>query len=74
MEEHNNTIEKVNRRKIIVEDKINMEECNNILEKFNRPWTRNGWSLQIASENLKRDSEIVIAAVKQNGKALQFTS
>ena len=74
MEERNNIIEQVNIRKISVGDKINMEERNNILETLNGPRSRDGWALKDASENLKRDSEIVMAAVKQYGNALEFAS
>ena len=74
MEERNNIIEKLNIRKISVEDEINMEERNNILERLKGPWSLNGWHLKDASDHLKRDSEIVMAAVKQNGNALEFAS
>ena len=43
MEELNNIIEKLNIRKISVEDKINMEERNNILELLKRPSSWVGW-------------------------------
>ena len=66
--------EQVKRRKVSVEDKINTKERNNILEKLNRPWNWNGWELQDASQDLKRYSEIVVAAVKQYGNALEFAS
>lgn len=33
---------------------------------------QNGWSLQYASEDLKRDREIVLTAVKQYGRSLQY--
>ena len=74
MEEPNNMFEQVKRRKVSVEDKINTKERNNILEKLNRPWNWNGWKLQDASEYLKRDSEIVMAAVKHVGNVLEFAS
>ena len=74
MEERNNIIEKLNICKISVEDEINMEERNNILEPLKRPSSWDGWELKDASENLKRDNEIVMAAVKTNGKALKFAS
>ena len=66
--------EQVKRRKVSVEDKINTKERNNILEKLNRPCNWNGWELQDASEDLQRDSEIVMASVKQYGNALEFSS
>ena len=74
MEEHNDILKQVKIFKISVEDKINTEKRNNILEKLNRPWNWNGWELQDASEDMKRDSEIVMAAVKQYGNALEFAS
>ena len=64
MEEPNNILEQVNIRNISVEDKINTEERNNILEKLNRHWSADGWKLKDTSEDLKRDREIVMAAVK----------
>ena len=51
-----------------------MEERNSILDKLNRPQNWNGWELKDASEDLKRDIEIVMAAVTQYVKALQFAS
>ena len=74
MEERNKILEQVNMRKISVEDKINTEERNNILEKLERPVILNGWDLEFASEDLKRDREIVMAAVKQDFRALEFAS
>ena len=74
MEEHNNILEQVNIRKISVQDKINMEERNNILEKLNRPSSWNRCVLKNASEHLKRDRKTVMAAVRQDGNAIQFTS
>ena len=35
---------------------------------------RDGFFLQIAPEHLQKDQEVVTAAVRQNGKALQFAS
>ena len=72
MEERNNILEQVNIRNISVEDKINMEERNNILELLKRPWSWNGWILNDASDDQKRDRKIVMAAVNQNGLALKF--
>ena len=66
--------EQVKRRKISVEDNINMQERNNILELLKEPRSWNGWELKDASDDLKRDREIVMAAVKQNGRALEFAS
>ena len=60
--------------KIGVEDKIDKKERDNILELLKRPWSWNGWRLKDASENLKRDGEIVMAVIRQNGKALNFAS
>ena len=62
MEERNNTLKQVKRRK----------ERNNILELLNRPWSWNGWILNDASDDQKRDRKIVMAAVNQNGLALKF--
>ena len=72
MEERNNILEQVNIRNISVEDKINMEEHNNILELLKRPWSWNGWILNDASDDQKRDRKIVMAAVNQNGLSLKF--
>ena len=33
-----------------------------------------GWSLQFASKDMKRNGEVVMAAVKQDGGALKFSS
>ena len=35
---------------------------------------QDGWTLVFASDDLKKDKEILMAAVKQIGGALQFTS
>jgi hypothetical protein len=35
---------------------------------------QNGWALEYASEELKRDREVVMEAVKQEGTALQYAS
>ena len=64
MEDHNNTLKQAKRRK----------ERNNILELLNRPWSLNGWILNDASDDQKRDKEIVMAAVNQYGLALKFIS
>ena len=74
MDERNNIIEQVDIRKISVENNINMEECNNIIELLKRPWNWDGWALKDASEDMKGDREIVMAAVKQNGDALECIS
>ena len=74
MEDRNTILEQVNIHKISVENVINMEDRSNILELLNRPWSWNGWALKDTSEDLKRDSEIVMTAVKQYGKALEFAS
>ena len=66
MEERNNILEQVNIRKISVEYKINTQDRNNILELLNRPWSWNEWVLKDASDDQKRDREIVMDAVKQN--------
>ena len=36
--------------------------------------SRHGWALQDASEELRADKEVVMAAVKQDGDALKFAS
>ena len=74
MEERNNILEQVKRRNISVEDKIITEKHKNILEKLNGTWCWNGRVLEDASEDLRRDREIVMAAVKHHGYALQFVS
>ena len=74
MEERNNTLEQVNIHKISVEDEINMEERNNILEKLNRPWSLYGWHLKYASEDVKRDRYIVMAAVNHDANSSSFPS
>ena len=74
MEELNNIIRKLNIRKISVGDNINMEERNSILETLNRPWSQDEWNLDFASKDLKRDRDIVMAAVKQRGWALKDAS
>ena len=57
-----------------VEDKIDQGGRNTIFEIMSTPWSRDGWRLKGASENLRRDREIVMAAVKQYGLVLQFVS
>ena len=58
MEESNKILEEVNIRNISVEDEINTEDRNNILDKLNRLWSRDGWALKDASEDLKRDRSL----------------
>ena len=57
---------------------VNMEKHNNILqtilEKLKRPWSHNGWDLKDASDNLKIDRDIVMAAVKDDGWNIEFAS
>ena len=74
IETRNNILEQVKICKIIVEDKIKMEESNIILDELYTPWIHNGWALKDASEDLKIDREIVRAAVKQNGRNIKFVS
>ena len=74
MEESNKILEEVNIRNISVEDEINTEDRNNILDKLNRLWSRDGWALKDASEDMKRDRDIVMTAVKQNGWSPQLAS
>ena len=52
IEDLNTILEQVKIRKISVEDKINMEERNNILELLKRPWSWKGWALKDASEDV----------------------
>ena len=66
MECHNSILEQVKRRKISVEDKINMEDLNNILQKLKRLWIYIELALKDASKDLKRDREIVMTALNQN--------
>ena len=73
-EERNNIPKKVKILNIGVEDKINQEKRNKILEKLGTPWSWNGWRLEDASENLRRDREIVMAVVKLYGLTLEFAS
>ena len=75
MEEERNKIpEKVKICKISVKNNIYKEEPNNILEILRTPWSWNEWSIEVASENLKRHEEILMAAIRQNGVALKFAS
>ena len=55
-------------------DKIDKEERDKILEILRTPWSFNLWRLEDALDNLKRHSEIVMAAVGQNRGALKFAS
>ena len=61
-------------RKIGVEEKVNKEERDNILELLNTPWSWNGWRLEDASENHKRDRKIVMAEVNQPVLLFNFAS
>ena len=63
-EECNNIPEKLKGRNIGVKEKVDTEERENILELYKKPWIRNGWRLENASENHRRDREIVVAAIK----------
>ena len=47
---------------------------NIILDQLYTPWIHNGWALKDASEGLKIDREIVMAAVKQHGRNVKFAS
>ena len=58
----------------IREENINKEEHDNILELLRTPCSWNDWRLKDASENIKIDVEIVMAAVRHNGFALKFAS
>ena len=60
----------MNIRKISLEDKINMEERNNILELLERPVSLHGWENFHVSNGLRGDKDIVLEAVKVNGQAL----
>ena len=64
-EEHNDIPEQVKIRKMFVEDNIDTEERDNILELLKTPWSGDGSRHEDASDNHKRDREIVISAVKQ---------
>ena len=35
---------------------------------------QNGWSLKYASDDMKNNEKVVLAAVQQNGESLQYAS
>ena len=71
-EECNNIHEQVKGRKIGVEEKVDTDKRDNILELLKKPWVQNGWRLENASENHKRDREIVISAINQIVFSIEF--
>ena len=64
-EECNNIPKQMKICKIGDKDKIDTEERDNILELLKTPWSGDGSRHEDASDNHKRDREIVISAVKQ---------
>ena len=64
--ERNNIPEQVNICKIGFKENIDKDERDNILEILKTPWIGDGWRLEDASENHKKDREIVMAEVKES--------